>query len=69
MHMSGYNTYVFVECAQNGTLQIDTNDENAHEVFTESVFCVSIQIVPETLPIPIPTTVPKTIPIYGHRIL
>ncbi|MBO5210002.1 MAG: hypothetical protein J6B68_11795 [Lachnospiraceae bacterium] len=55
--------------AQIDIFEIDTNDENANNVFTESVFCVSIQIVPETLPIPIPTTVPKTIPIYGHRIL
>ena len=48
--------------AQIDIFEIDTNDENANNVFTESVFCVSIQIVPETLPIPIPTTVPKTIP-------
>jgi len=25
----GYTMHVFVDCAQNGTLQIDTNDENA----------------------------------------
>ena len=28
-------------------------------MFTESVFCANIQIVPETLPIPIPTTIPQ----------
>ncbi len=59
---------MFVRCAQKRTFEIDTSDENSIQVFTESVFYVTIQTVPETLPIPIPKTVPKTIPIGSVKV-
>ena len=38
--------------------EIETSDENALFGLSESVFCATIQIVPETLPRPIPKTIP-----------
>lgn len=46
---------------QNQACQIETYDENALKVLQESVFCASIQTVPETLPTPIPKTIPKNV--------
>ena len=40
--------------------EIETSDENALFGLSESVFCATIQIVPETLPRPIPKTIPIT---------
>ena len=45
---------------QNHEKEIETSDENALPGLSESVFCATIQIVPETLPRPIPKTIPIT---------
>ena len=43
---------------QKWTGQIETCDENALSILQETVFYVTIQTVPETLPRPIPKTIP-----------